>query len=138
MIHGIEGGVYNFDRLFPVATDYFTIIAPDLRGHGFSSYNKPLLSCEEFAEDLYLFAKELGYSKFSLYSWSFGCCITLKFAAMYPECVDKLILQGPMPITGLSLFKSEDGKKIEEIYDDLENLDKHPAIVNQVKRVIET
>ena len=41
-------------------------VAPCMRGFGYSSYNKPIESLRDLAEDIKLFAKEKNMDKFYL------------------------------------------------------------------------
>lgn len=71
----------------------------DLRGHGKSE--KPYYSdfyifykLENFVEDLKNVAREAGFKHFVLVGHSLGSMISIKYANMYPDDVNALILIG--------------------------------------------
>jgi pimeloyl-ACP methyl ester carboxylesterase len=103
MLHGNLSSSYCFESFFPQLSKSFTIIAPDLRGFGYSSYNKSIKFLDDFAEDLKLLVDSLGVSKFHLFGWSVGGGIAMKFAAQYPKYVEKLIVQNSVGIKGFNI-----------------------------------
>ena len=125
MLHGLQGGAYNFYHTFPYLSKYFNAIIPDMRGFGLSSQENPAFTCEEYATDIYLLLKELNIEKVTVYGWSFGNYISLKFAALFPEMTKKVILSGTLPIDGLSIYNSKNGRSPKDIFMDKENFEKH-------------
>ena len=85
-----------------------TVIAPDLRGFGHSSYNAPFGSLRELAQDLRQLAKELGLGKLTLVGWSTGGGVAYELAAMAPEVVKKVVTLGAVPVTGYPMFKKDE------------------------------
>lgn len=62
------------------------VIAPCLRGSGYSSYNNKINGVEDFADDLKLFMKEYAKCKnFHIYGHSMGGPIALKLALLMPN-----------------------------------------------------
>jgi len=111
MIHGAFSSSSAFSHFFPQLSDTFRVIAPDLRGHGQSSWITPQESHDDHVEDLKLFCDELGLEKISLLGWSAGGAVTMKFAARYPELVDKLVLHGSIGAQGYPYYiPDENGK----------------------------
>lgn len=105
-IHGNTNSSINWDILLEALPgDKFRMIAPDLRGFGESTYNKPVEKIKDFSEDIKLFADKMGLEKFVLIGWSAGGAVSEQFAADYPEMVEKLILLAASSIKGFPLEK---------------------------------
>ena len=61
-------------------------ISPCLRGYGYSSYNKPIKSLKDFAEDLKLFIEEhFNFQEFYILGHSEGCIIAMYLSLMIPK-----------------------------------------------------
>ena len=56
---------------------HLRVIAPCMRGYGYSSYNKPIQTLDDMVEDLELFVKHLKLDRFYLLGHSFGCVISM-------------------------------------------------------------
>lgn len=103
LLHGSGPGVTawaNWNKLFPILSDEFRIIAPDLAGFGFTDrvpgavYN--MNNWVQQTKDLF---DALGIEKAHLIGNSFGGALALSFAVKYPDRVDKLILMGSMGVS---------------------------------------
>lgn len=105
LIHGNMVSSYHWDVLFEKFPNRFTLVAPDLRGQGKSSYNKRINSLKDFAEDLYLFVNTLSLPSFHLVGWSMGGGVSMQFAASYPKYVKNLMLISSMSTRGYPLYK---------------------------------
>jgi pimeloyl-ACP methyl ester carboxylesterase len=92
LVHGNLGSGAYFSFLVPFLAPYFTIIAPDLRGFGHSTYNKPIKSHTDLADDLKLFVDALNIPKCSIAGISTGGGPIFLFSVKYPEKTDKIIL----------------------------------------------
>ncbi|MBI4636363.1 MAG: alpha/beta fold hydrolase [Candidatus Rokubacteria bacterium] len=95
--HGWPGSVWEFHRLIPLLTDparfggdpadAFTVVAPSLPGYGFSFRpNQDRFGIVEIA-DLFaaLMQDVLGYSRFGAHGGDWGCAVTARLGAAYPE-----------------------------------------------------
>ena len=135
MIHGNASSSYWLQFLFPYLANDYRIVAPDLRGYGYSTYNKPITTLDDFADDLKFFCDALGLKDFALFGWSMGGGISMKFAAKYPEYVDRLVLHNSLGPSGYPLKKIDsEGKPTEERCQTKEDTDAHPAVVGTLKR----
>jgi len=105
MIHNSFNSSRQFLPIFPDLKDHLRLIAVDLRGHGYSSYKNPINSLTDFSEDIKLFCDALGLKKFSMLGWTFGGGLSLQFAAMYPEYVERIILHSSMSCQGYYIPK---------------------------------
>ena len=100
LLHGNLASSDQWDLLIEQLPSNYTIYAPDLRGYGKSTYNKPIKTFNDFATDIKLFCDELNLTAFHLMGWSNGGGVAMQFAANYPTRVDKLILLTSMSTRG--------------------------------------
>jgi pimeloyl-ACP methyl ester carboxylesterase len=91
LIHGTLGSGAYYAKLVPLLAPYFTLIAPDLRGFGHSTYNKALESYDDVADDLKLLIDALNIPKCSLAGLSTGGGPIFHFAIRYPENTEKIL-----------------------------------------------
>ena len=113
LIHGFPQTSYQFRHVVkPLADANYRVIAPDYRGHGFSS--KPLLDVsgftkKEIAKDLHqLLSKELGITdKIHVVGHDIGGMIAYAFVAQFPDSVAS-ITWGECPLPGTTGY--EDSK----------------------------
>ena len=78
----------------------FSVIAPDLPGHGRSA-GEPLNSIEALADWIKCLLDSLGIERAKLVGHSMGSLVTLEFALRYPQHADRIALLGtalPMPV----------------------------------------
>jgi pimeloyl-ACP methyl ester carboxylesterase len=91
LVHGNLSSGSFYSIMAPLLAPYFTVIAPDLRGFGHSTYNKPIASHADLADDLNLFIDALNIPKCSLAGIGLGGGIVFMFGVKYPEKPDKII-----------------------------------------------
>jgi 2-hydroxy-6-oxonona-2,4-dienedioate hydrolase len=133
-LHGSGGGSRCWEPLIPELEKDFRILALDLRGHGSTSYNKPITSLEDYADDIKLFCDGLGLKKIILQGWSMGGGITLQFAAKYPEYVDNIILFSSIGMKGLPKFKFDSQwQPTTERLTTYEEIKNHPVVTMSIK-----
>lgn len=91
------------------------IIAPCLRGFGFSSYNKKLKSLKDLAKDVNLFMNETypQIKEYFIFGHNIGANIASYMALLYPEKVKGLILSAPSPPDGIK--EDVEVKTIEDL-----------------------
>ncbi|HVA60189.1 MAG TPA: alpha/beta fold hydrolase [Mycobacteriales bacterium] len=92
LIHGIAGSSRAWRHVMPELARNYTVIAPDLTGHGESA--KPLgdYSLGAFASGLRDFLGVLGVERASLVGQSFGGGVAMQLAYQHPECCERLVL----------------------------------------------
>jgi len=77
------------------------IVAPDLRGHGDSQWSPDSAYVTSYqVHDLADLIDTLGIARFALVGHSFGGMLCARYAAMFPERVERLVLMegfGPAP-----------------------------------------
>jgi len=113
LIHGMWFDHRSMDQLVPYLSERFTIISPDFRGHGLSSYEKPIQTINDYIEDLSLLIEYYGLKKVSFLGWCGGSSIALQYASMYPDKVDKIVASSPPGLDGFPYSKKgKNGEKI--------------------------
>ncbi|WP_053070332.1 alpha/beta fold hydrolase [Alkalihalobacillus pseudalcaliphilus] len=100
LIHGNMASSVQWDLLIEHMDSKYTVYAIDLRGYGQSSYQQPINSIRDFADDIKLFAEQLDIKKADVIGWSNGGGVAMQFAATYPDYVNKLILLASMSTRG--------------------------------------
>ena len=110
-VHGVTAHGRRFRRLAEERlARHFHVLAPDLRGHGRSSWEPPW-KLETHVEDL---IETIGDCDFPRATWighSFGGRLVLELAARYPAAVERAVLLDPAvqlaPHVGLNLAEEE-------------------------------
>lgn len=98
MVHGGSDHCRNWDYLARELNDKFNIVAPDLRGHGDSEWSNNSYRKLDFVYDLKQLIAAKGYKKVSIVSHSLGSWISLLYAGLNPEMVEKMvIIEGLLP-----------------------------------------
>jgi pimeloyl-ACP methyl ester carboxylesterase len=86
LLHGLCGSSAYWEKLIPMLSTHYRVIAPDLRGHGESSSpDRGPYAMEQFADDLAALLDSLGIAKIALFGHSLGGYVTLAFAEKYPD-----------------------------------------------------
>ena len=107
LVHGNFSSSYHYEPLYKNIPNDYRVIAPDLRGYGDSSYNTPINTIHEFADDVVALLKKLKVKKFVLAGWSLGGCVAQSIAARYTDLVEKLILIASGSVKGYPVFKKD-------------------------------
>jgi len=91
---GFHGNHTLLNGLIEKFKQEYNIIAPDLRGRGNSDFPKDIEKhkLEDYAKDLYEILKLEKIRKVNLVGISFGGLVSLKFASMFPEKIEKVVL----------------------------------------------
>jgi pimeloyl-ACP methyl ester carboxylesterase len=115
LIHGNMTSSKHWDLFLENFNSEYTLIAPDMRGFGISTYNNTVDSIDDFAEDLNLFIKKLELMEFFLMGWSTGGCTAMKYTSNHQNRVKKLLLLESISSRGNPLFQlDEDGNIIPD------------------------
>lgn len=94
LLHGNGESCEYFEHQIAYFEKNYRVIALDTRGHGKTERGTAPFTIAQFAEDLYKFMQSMKIEKAHILGFSDGGNIALVFALKYPECVDKLILNG--------------------------------------------
>src|SRR5215218_9251661 len=92
LIHGITSSSASWEAVLPELAEHFTILAPDLLGHGQSDkpagdYSLGSHAC--LVRDLML---TLGHERATVVGHSLGGGIAMQVAYQFPELVERLVL----------------------------------------------
>ena len=92
LIHGIAGSSQAWREVMGPLAERFTVIAPDLIGHGHSA--KPLgdYSLGAYASGMRDLLGVLGVDRATIVGQSFGGGVALQLAYQHPECCERLVL----------------------------------------------
>ena len=93
LLHGNGGNHHTFDGLIERLAAFYTVYAPDSRGHGESGRSGPL-SYEQLASDIACFIQTLGLHRPALYGFSDGGIIGLLVASGWPGLLSRLAVSG--------------------------------------------
>ena len=102
LLHGNPQTHAMWHRLAPALARRFTVIAPDLRGYGFSTSPPPspdhaAYSKREMAQDLVALMRGLGFNRFRVVSHDRGARVAHRLAIDHPERVERLCTMDIIP-----------------------------------------
>ncbi|WP_410512352.1 alpha/beta hydrolase [Paenibacillus sp. BR2-3] len=80
LLHGFCGSAEYWEKVIPLLSGSYRVIAPDLRGHGASDAPKGAYTIEQMADDVLSLLDALELSEVTLLGHSLGGYITLSFA----------------------------------------------------------
>src|SRR3954468_3479561 len=90
LIHGITGTSEQWNDIFPLLTERFTVVAPDLLGHGRSAKPRGDYSLGAYAVGVRDLLIALGHHRVTVVGHSLGGGIALQFAYEYPVFAERL------------------------------------------------
>jgi pimeloyl-ACP methyl ester carboxylesterase len=92
LVHGGRDHAHNWDWVARALKDDYHVIAPDLRGHGDSEWSQDAsYSLTAHTYDLAGLIHQLDLAPLPIIGHSFGGSIAMRYAALYPENVTKLV-----------------------------------------------
>ena len=89
LLHGVRDHARSWDRIAGAFSDH-RVIAPDLRGHGDSAWSG-FYTTEGYLLDLARMIETLGFAHFDLIGHSLGGNIGLRYAALFPVQVRRIV-----------------------------------------------
>jgi pimeloyl-ACP methyl ester carboxylesterase len=93
LIHGFCSSTFTWNDVIGPLSEHFHVYALDLPGFGFSDKPRDFdYDYENFAHAVRRFMDEKGIERATLAGNSMGGGVTAKFAALYPQRVDRVIL----------------------------------------------
>ena len=97
LLHGWPEFWYAWRRQIPVLAEHFTVIAPDMRGFGYS--DKPLTgyTARSAASDIYELSTALGHKSVKLVSHDIGARVAHRYALDHPDAVEMLAVLDATP-----------------------------------------
>ncbi len=91
ILHGLFGYSDNWQSHAKKLAEYFQVSLVDQRNHGHSPWHDAM-SYDLIAEDLNGLVSELNLEKVILVGHSMGGKTALRFAQLYPDCLEKLVV----------------------------------------------
>src|SRR6476620_3682369 len=92
LVHGITSTSATWERVMPALAKRFTVIAPDLLGHGGSAKPRGDYSLGAYASGGRDLLGLLGFERGTVVGHSLGGGIALQFAYQFPEYCERLAL----------------------------------------------
>jgi pimeloyl-ACP methyl ester carboxylesterase len=92
LIHGITSSSATWERVLPYLARRYTVIAPDLVGHGSSEAPRGDYSLGAHASNVRDLLVALGHERASIVGHSLGGGIAMQFAYQFPERCERLAL----------------------------------------------
>lgn len=90
LIHGMAGSSAAWRHVVPALSRRFTVLAPDLLGHGASAKPRGDYSLSGHANVLHDLLTALGHERATLIGQSYGGGVALQLAYQFPEHVERL------------------------------------------------
>jgi len=94
LVHGIAGSSRTWREVMPALAERYTVIAPDLIGHGESAKPVGDYSLGAYASGLRDLLGVLGIPSATIVGHSFGGGVAMQLAYQHPERCDRLVLVG--------------------------------------------
>ncbi len=92
LVHGITSTSATWERVMPYLADRFTVIAPDLLGHGESAKPRGDYSLGAYASGVRDILVALGHDRATFVGHSLGGGIAMQLAYQFPERCERLVL----------------------------------------------
>lgn len=92
LIHGIVGCAKQWDPVARILAEHYTVIAPDLLGHGESAKPRGDYSLGAYAASVRDLLVALGYRRATVVGHSLGGGVAMQFAYEYPPFAERLVL----------------------------------------------
>ena len=92
LVHGMAGSSATWREVGPALAKRFTVVAPDLLGHGASDKARHDYSLGSFASSLRDLMVALRVDRATVVGQSLGGGVAMQFAYQFPERVERLVL----------------------------------------------
>jgi pimeloyl-ACP methyl ester carboxylesterase len=92
LVHGITSNSSTWDRVLPYLAERFTVIAPDLVGHGESAKPRGDYSLGAYASGVRDIMVALGHDSATFVGHSLGGGVAMQLAYQFPERCERLVL----------------------------------------------
>lgn len=99
LIHGIGDNSVAWEPVHSRLARRFTVIAPDLLGHGQSDKPRADYSVAAYANGMRDLLSVLGFDQVTVMGHSLGGGVAMQFAYQFPQMVERLILVGAGGVT---------------------------------------
>jgi pimeloyl-ACP methyl ester carboxylesterase len=92
LIHGIAGSSATWADVIPRLAEHYTVVAPDLLGHGDSAKPRTDYSLGAYASAVRDLLGVLGHERGTIVGHSLGGGVAMQFAYQFPERCERLVL----------------------------------------------
>jgi pimeloyl-ACP methyl ester carboxylesterase len=92
LIHGITSSSANWEPVLPALAREFTVLAPDLMGHGESAKPQGDYSLGAYASGLRDLVLALDFDPVTVVGHSLGGGVAMQFAYQFPERTERMVL----------------------------------------------
>ncbi|MFD4180686.1 alpha/beta fold hydrolase [Rhodococcus sp. NPDC058514] len=92
LIHGIGDNSSTWNEVIPHLAKHFTVIAPDLLGHGRSDKPRADYSIAAYANGMRDLLTVLGFDRVTVIGHSLGGGVAMQFAYQFPQMVERLVV----------------------------------------------
>lgn len=92
LVHGIAGSSTTWRAVMPALAEQFTVVAPDLLGHGHSAKPRGDYSLGAYASGIRDLLAVLGQERGTVVGHSLGGGVAMQFAYQFPDRVERLVL----------------------------------------------
>jgi pimeloyl-ACP methyl ester carboxylesterase len=92
LIHGITSSSDNWEPVLPLLTEHFTVVAPDMLGHGESAKPRGDYSLGAYASMVRDLMLTIGHDRATILGHSLGGGVAMQLAYQFPERVERLVL----------------------------------------------
>jgi pimeloyl-ACP methyl ester carboxylesterase len=92
LIHGVGDNSSTWEAVHALLAQRFTVIAPDLLGHGESDKPRADYSLAAFANGMRDLLAVLGIKRVTVVGHSLGGGVAMQFAYQYPQLVERIVL----------------------------------------------
>ncbi|MBD0323349.1 MAG: alpha/beta hydrolase, partial [Aldersonia sp.] len=99
LIHGIGDSSAVWADLIPHLARRYTVIAPDLLGHGHSDKPRGDYCVAAYANGMRDLLAVLGIERATIIGHSLGGAVAMQMAYQFPQLVERLVLVSPSGIT---------------------------------------
>jgi pimeloyl-ACP methyl ester carboxylesterase len=92
LVHGITGSSAQWGSVMPLLAERFTVVAPDMLGHGESAKPRGDYSLGAYATGIRDLLIALDHPKATIVGHSLGGGVAMQFAYQFPERSERLVL----------------------------------------------
>jgi pimeloyl-ACP methyl ester carboxylesterase len=92
LVHGIAGSSATWEEVLPALAERYTVVAPDLLGHGLSAKPRTDYSLGAYASAIRDLLGVLGYERGTIVGHSLGGGVAMQFAYQFPERCERMVL----------------------------------------------
>jgi pimeloyl-ACP methyl ester carboxylesterase len=92
LIHGVAGSSATWDPVIEPLADRYTVVAPDLVGHGESAKPRGDYSLGAFASGIRDLLQAIGHERATIVGHSLGGGVAMQLAYQFPERCERLVL----------------------------------------------